>query len=67
MDEREKIKAAVLEGLEAGRTLTLHRKDDPVLEIVMELQEEGKCETRLHQIDEQSSVVKVRKEWNDGD
>lgn len=52
----------IIAGLQAGKTLCIDRKDSPVLPIVLKLQEEGFVTTKLVQLDEQSSVLKVR--WN---
>lgn len=50
----------IIAGLKAGRTLCCDRRDAPDLPIVMDLQNEGLVTTELVQLDEQSSVLKVR-------
>lgn len=50
----------ILDGLRAGKTLCIDRRDSPALPIVMDLQAEGLATTELVQQDEQSSVLKVR-------
>lgn len=57
--DREEIVA----GLKAGRTLNIDRGDAPELPIVADLEREGLVTTRLVEIDEQSSVLKVK--WKD--
>jgi hypothetical protein len=47
----------MIAGLRAGRTLCVDRKDAPEL---LELQAQGLVESRLAEIDEQSSVLKFR-------
>jgi len=53
-------KEEIIAGLKAGRTLCIDRKDSPALPIALELESEGKVTTELIQLDEQSSVLKVR-------
>lgn len=53
---REEIEA----GLRQGRTLVVQRKDDPNIPIVNALISEGIAEAEIVQLDEQSSVMKVR-------
>lgn len=50
----------ILEGLRSGRVLCIDRRDTPELPIVLELERDGLVTTRLVQLDEQSSVLKVR-------
>jgi hypothetical protein len=66
---REWSRDELLEGLEAGRTLIVQRRDDPNLPLIQSLEREGLAETRMFQIDEQSSVLKVRKAggWDDAE
>lgn len=47
-------------GLRQGRTLVVQRKDDPNIPIVNALISEGIAEAEIVQLDEQSSVMKVR-------
>ena len=51
----------VIEGLKAGRTIVIDRRDAPVLPLVLELESQGLVETEVVQIDEQSS--KMRAWW----
>lgn len=50
----------ILEGLQSGRTLNVQRKDDPNLPFILKLQEEGKVTIKIVQLEEQSSVMKVK-------
>lgn len=49
----------IIAGLKAGRTLNIDRRDAPELPIVFDLEREGLVRTRLVEVDEQSSVLKV--------
>lgn len=53
-------KEQIIAGLKAGKTLNVDRKDAPELQDLFELQEQGIVESRLVEIDEQSSVLKFR-------
>jgi hypothetical protein len=57
-------KEEIIVGLQKGRTLVIDRRDAPELPWVLELERKGKVTTELHQIDEQSSCLKVR--WKNG-
>lgn len=50
----------IVAGLKAGRTLNVDRRDAPELDILFDLEREGLVESRLVEIDEQSSVLKWR-------
>ena len=52
--------ADIVNGLKAGRTLCIDRKDAPELDDILQLSSEGLIETELVVIDEQSSVLKAR-------
>lgn len=53
-------KEQMVEGLKAGRTLCVDRKDAPELPELLEMEAQGLVESKLVEIDEQSSV---RKFW----
>lgn len=53
-------KKQMIEGLMAGRTLCVDRKDAPELEDLLEMEREGLVESRLGLIDAQSSVLKFK-------
>jgi hypothetical protein len=53
----------IISYLKAGRTLNIDRCDAPELKDVLELQRQGLVTTRLIEIDDQSSVLKVK--WKD--
>jgi hypothetical protein len=50
----------ILEGLRAGRTLVVDRRDAPALPIALGLVEEGLAVSEFVQYDEQSSALKFR-------
>jgi hypothetical protein len=50
----------MIAGLRAGRTLCVDRWDAPELPELLELEAQGLVESRLVEIDEQSSVLKFR-------
>lgn len=50
----------MIAGLKAGRTLNVDRKDAPELPELLQMEREGLVESRLVEIDEQSSVLKFR-------
>ncbi len=50
----------MIAGLQAGRTLCVDRRDARELPELLEMQEQGLVESRLVEIDEQSSVLKFR-------
>jgi hypothetical protein len=50
----------IIEGLKAGRTLVVDRKDAPELAHLMELEADGLVTSELVQYDEQSSALKWR-------
>lgn len=50
----------IIEGLKAGRTLCVDRKDAPELEDLRGLEADGLVTSELVEIDEQSSVLKFR-------
>jgi hypothetical protein len=53
-------KAAIIAGLQAGRTLVVDRKDAPELEDLRELEREGLVASELVEIDDQSSALRWR-------
>jgi hypothetical protein len=57
---RNFTKEQIVDGLRAGRTMNVDRKDAPELEDLLDLERQGLVEQRLVVIDEQSSVVKWR-------
>lgn len=57
---REWSREEIETGLRQGRTLVVQRKDDPNIPIVNALISEGIAEAEIVQLDEQSSVMKVR-------
>jgi hypothetical protein len=57
---RNLTKDELIAGLKAGRTLCVDRKDAPELPELLELEAQGLVESRLVEIDEQSSVLKFR-------
>ena len=61
---RELPKHEILDGLKAGRTLVIQRKDDPNLPYLNELVNVGLVDNELVQYDEQGSVLKFR--WIEG-
>lgn len=50
----------IMTGLRAGKVLNIDRKDSPTLPTVLQMEREGLVITELVQLDEQSSVLKVR-------
>lgn len=50
----------IIAGLKAGRTLNIDRRDSPAIPIVEALEAEGLVIARLVELDDQSSVLKVR-------
>lgn len=50
----------IMAGLRAGKTLCIDRRDSPTLPTVLQMEREGQVVTELVQLDEQSSVLKVR-------
>lgn len=50
----------IIEGLKAGRTLVIDRRDSPALPICMDLAREGLVITDIVEYDDQSSALKVR-------
>jgi hypothetical protein len=48
----------IIVGLQAGRTLNVDRRDAPELVDLLELERQGLVQSRLVEIDEQSSVLK---------
>lgn len=57
---RNRTRNQMIFGLKAGRTLCVDRRDAPELLELLEMQEQGLVESRLLEIDEQSSVLKFR-------
>jgi len=57
---RNLTKDKMMAGLRAGRTFCVDRKDAPELVELLELQAQGLVESRLVEVDEQSSVLKFR-------
>lgn len=55
---RVMIKEQMIEGLKAGKILNVDRRDAPELQELHELESQGLVKSRLHEIDEQSSVLK---------
>lgn len=53
-------KETMIAGLRAGRTLCVDRCDAPELQELLEMEKEGLVESRLVEIDEQSSVLKFK-------
>jgi hypothetical protein len=51
-------KEQMIEGLKAGRTLIVDRRDAPELKDLLELQEQGLVESTMVHYDEQSSAAK---------
>lgn len=51
----------IIEGLKAGRTLVIDRRDSPALPICLALEREGLVTTEFVEFDEQSSALKVRR------
>jgi len=60
MTARNLAKDEMIAGLRAGCTLCVDRKDAPELPELLELETQGLVESRLVEIDEQSSVLKFR-------
>lgn len=50
----------IIDGLKAGRTLVIDRKDSPALPICLQLETEGLVTQEFVQYDDQSSAVKFR-------
>jgi hypothetical protein len=50
----------MIASLKAGRTLCVDRRDAPGLPELLEMEAQGLVESRLVEIDEQSSVLKFR-------
>jgi hypothetical protein len=57
---RNFTKEQIIEGLKAGRTLTMDRTDAPELDDLFELERQGLVTQQFVVIDEQSSAVKWR-------
>lgn len=57
---RVQTKEQLIEGLKAGRTCCIDRKDAPELQDLLEMESQGLVTSRLVEIDEQSSVLKFR-------
>jgi hypothetical protein len=55
---RALTKEQMIEGLKAGRSLMVDRKDAPELPELLELERQGLVESRLVEFDEQSSALK---------
>jgi hypothetical protein len=55
---RNLTKDQMIAGLKAGRTLCVDRRDAPELPELLEMEAQGLVESRLVEIDEQSSVLK---------
>lgn len=55
---RVMTKEQMIEGLKAGRTLIVDRRDAPELKDLLELQEQGLVESTMVHYDEQSSAAK---------
>lgn len=53
-------KEEIIEGLKAGKTLVVDRRDSPALPILLKLQDEGLVTQEFIQYDEQSSALKWR-------
>lgn len=51
-------KEQIIEGLKAGRTLVVDRRDAPELDDLFELQKQGLVESTMVYYDEQSSAAK---------
>ena len=62
MDEcpRKFTKEEMVEGLKAGRTLVVDRKDAPELPELLEMERQGLVTSKLVEYDEQSSALKFR-------
>lgn len=58
--KRNFTKEQIIEGLKAGRTLTVDRRDAPELNDLFALEKEGLVTQEFVQFDEQSSAVKWR-------
>lgn len=57
---RNFTKEQMIEGLKAGRTLMMDRRDAPEFDDLLELQALGMVTSELVQFDEQSSALKWR-------
>lgn len=57
---RNFTKDQIIEGLKAGSTLNVDRRDAPELEDLHELEKQGLVTSELKDIDDQSSVLKFR-------
>jgi hypothetical protein len=57
---RNLTKEQMVEGLKAGRTLVIDRKDAPELPELLEMERDGLVESRFVEHDEQSSALKFR-------
>jgi hypothetical protein len=55
---RKLTKDEMVAGLKAGHTLCVDRRDAPELPELLEMEAQGLVESRLVEIDEQSSVLK---------
>jgi hypothetical protein len=58
--QRNLTREQIISGLKAGRTLNVDRRDAPELDDLRELERRGLVESRLVEIDDQSSVLKFR-------
>lgn len=58
--QRNLTKEQMIVGLKAGRILAVDRRDAPELEDLRALEREGLVESRLVEIDEQSSVLQFK-------
>lgn len=57
---RNFTKEQLIEGLKAGRTLVVDRRDAPELDDLLDLERQGLVAQEFVQFDEQSSAVKWR-------
>lgn len=57
---RTLTKDRMIEGLKAGRTLNVDRRDAPELADLLDMEREGLVTSRLVEIDDQSSILKFR-------
>ena len=57
---RNLTKEQIIEGLKAGRTLCVDRRDAPELKDLLDLERQGLVMGVLVEIDDQSSILKYR-------
>lgn len=57
---RNLSKEQIIEGLKAGRSLMVDRRDAPELQDLLELERQGLVESKLIEFDEQSSALRFR-------